>query len=275
MPELPEVETVRRSLQRLVSHKTIARAEIRWPRMVENPESFSLELVGKTILSVWRRGKYLLFDLGEKVLVSHLRMEGKYFLKDADAPGEKHEHVKFVFTDGLALVYHDVRKFGTFCLRRKDELHEVPPLCRLGKEPLAPSFDATHLASVLKGTRPLKAALLDQRIMAGIGNIYADEILHCAGLHPEIPAGSLSFEDTERLAACAQKIIQDAVELGGTSIRTYKDTLGVTGRFQQRLSVHTKEGEDCPECGTKILKKKIGGRGTYFCPVCQKERKKG
>ncbi len=275
MPELPEVETVRRSLTRLVSDKTIARVEVHWPRMVEDPDRFPHELAGKTIMSVARKGKYLLFDLDDLVLISHLRMEGKYFLKDADTPLDKHEHVKFVFTDGSALVYHDVRKFGTFCIRDKDGLHAEPPLNKLGKEPLDPTFTAAYLAGVLKGKRPLKTALLDQETIAGIGNIYADEILHCARLHPEIAAGDLWGDEPERLARCARSILQEAVALGGTSIRSYKDTLGVTGRFQQKLNVHTKDKEACPACDTRILKKKVGGRGTYFCPVCQKERKKG
>jgi len=269
VPELPEVDSVKTSLNELISGKTIESVTVRYAPMIEGtPAAFQNALRGKTIESFSRRGKYLLWHLGNKTLVSHLRMEGKYYLKDAGAPMDAHEHVAFVFEDGKALHYHDVRKFGTFALRDHAEVYTTPPLDKLGPEPLSDAFTPETLRTWLKGERAIKTVLLDQRTVAGIGNIYADEILFCAGIHPKTKARRI--QDADKLARCIKDILQKAVHDGGASIRSYKNTLGVSGRFQLHLSVHTKEGEPCCFCRSAIVKTKVGGRGTYYCPRCQK-----
>ncbi len=269
MPELPEVETVKTSLNTLVSGKTIREVRVYYSPMVEGSIwDFQNALKGKTVQSVSRRGKYLLWHLGDTTLVSHLRMEGKYYLKDVDAQKDKHEHVVFVFDDGESLHYHDVRKFGTFVLRETETLFATPPLDKLGPEPLSEAFTPDALRPYLKGERSIKTVLLDQRTVAGIGNIYADEILYCAGVHPKTKAKSVRDADT--LVRCVCDILIKAVRDGGASIRSYKNTLGESGRFQLNLNVHTREGEPCRACSHTIVKTKVGNRGTYYCPHCQK-----
>lgn len=277
MPELPEVETVKRTLNALVAGKTIRAVTVRLPRIIqrpEEPEAFAAALEGRTIRHIERRGKFLRFVLDELVLVSHLRMEGRYSVVPGGEPVEKHTHVLFHLTDGTDLRYKDVRQFGTMHLFRPGEEFELPPLCKLGLEPLEDAFTAEALRGLLDGRRaPIKPLLLNQAYVAGLGNIYVDESLHKAGIHPERPAASLRRAEWERLHAAIRSTLEEAVEAGGTSVRSYVNGQGEMGMFQFNLYVYGREDEPCRTCGTAIVKTVLGGRGTHVCPVCQPYRK--
>ncbi|MCA1056941.1 DNA-formamidopyrimidine glycosylase [Rossellomorea aquimaris] len=273
MPELPEVETVRKTLEVLVLGKRIKDVSVFWPKMIKNPEEteeFIHSLKGQEILAMRRRGKFLIFDLNEVSLVSHLRMEGKYGLYDENDPIEKHTHVIFHFTDGTALRYRDVRKFGTMHLFKKGDELLNRPLSQLGPEPFQPDFTEHYLQQKLTKTeRIIKAVLLDQSIMVGLGNIYVDEALFRAGIHPDRKAKSLSENEIHQLHLAIIETLNEAVEMGGSTIRTYVNSQGQMGMFQQNLFVYSRQGEDCRVCGTPIEKKVSAGRGTHYCPRCQ------
>lgn len=274
MPELPEVETVKKTLQQLVAGKTIADVTVRWPRIVKLPddtEAFRLRLIGQTIHDIGRRGKFLKLFLDDDVLVSHLRMEGRYTLCCNGEPPDKHTHVIFTFTDGDALHYRDVRKFGTMHVFRKGEEENHLPLSQLGPEPLGVKFTSTYLAGRLaKTTRSVKAALLDQTLVAGIGNIYVDESLFRARIHPERRADTLTIEEIKHLHRAIRKILREAVAQGGSTVRSYVNGQGQMGMFQQSLFVYARRGEPCDVCGTEVEKKVVAGRGTHYCPKCQR-----
>lgn len=273
MPELPEVETIRQTLKQLVIGKTIHQTEIVYPKIIKYPleiKQFQDALVGQTIQGIDRRGKFLKFVLDDYVLVSHLRMEGKYRVEVKDEPYDKHTHVRFSFQDGTELRYHDVRKFGTMHLFKKGEEETTAPLKGLGKEPFDSSFTVDYLKGRLKKTsRKIKPTLLDQNIVVGLGNIYVDEALFRANIHPETIAKELPREKIELLHAMIIETLEEAVEQGGSTIRSYVNSQGQMGMFQVRLNVYGKKGEPCPHCLTPIEKIKVSGRGTHFCPVCQ------
>lgn len=275
MPELPEVETVRRILDPILKGKTIDTVDVFHPVMIKTheKETFQKVLKNQTIKGVDRLGKYLIFKLSDYALISHLRMEGKYNIKPSFDDKTKHEHVLFHFKDGMSLRYDDVRKFGTFDLKTYDELYNTPPLSLLGYEPFHPKFNAKYLKQKLTGkTQAIKPTLLDQTIVLGLGNIYVDEVLFCAKLHPKKQSGKVGLKRLENIVQCSQAVLEKAIKLGGSSIRSYTSSLGVTGRFQNELNVHTKAGAPCPTCKTTIIKIKVGGRGTYYCPTCQTKR---
>ncbi|MTH52884.1 DNA-formamidopyrimidine glycosylase [Bacillus mangrovi] len=273
MPELPEVETVRRTLMQLVKGKTFAEIEVRWPKMIKRPDDvlqFQDALKGQTIQEIGRRGKFLMFSLDHYVLVSHLRMEGKYSLYDSGEEPGKHTHVIFHFTDGTHLRYDDVRKFGTMHLFEKGTEQQDLPLSQLGPEPFTEDFSEEYLAGRLSRTnRMIKVALLDQRLVTGLGNIYVDEALFRARIHPEKPAKELSIEEIQQLRSSIIETLNEAVEQGGSTIRSYLNSQGEIGMFQLKLFVYGKKNEPCKICGTPIAKKVTGGRGTHFCPHCQ------
>ncbi|RYM06909.1 DNA-formamidopyrimidine glycosylase [Sporolactobacillus sp. THM7-7] len=274
MPELPEVETVKRTLNQLIIGKTVKHVEIRWPNIIKRPEDwrrFSKALAGETIHRVRRRGKFLLFCFDSKVMVSHLRMEGRYRLAAENYPADKHTHVIFYFTDHTALFYRDVRKFGTMHLFEKGEEWALLPLKKLGPEPLSPAFSTDSLSRACAGTtRVVKTLLLDQKAVVGLGNIYTDEALFRACIHPLRRADGLSGVETARLYRAIVDTLREAVRLGGSTVRTFKNSQGRMGLFQQKLHVYGREGLPCTRCGAPIRKIKVGGRGTHFCPECQK-----
>ncbi|MGO4898229.1 DNA-formamidopyrimidine glycosylase [Bacillus sp. GM2] len=275
MPELPEVETVRHTLAGLVRGKTIDAVDVRWTKIIkrpEEPEEFARLLAGQTIQSIGRRGKFLLFHLDDCVMVSHLRMEGKYGLHQNDEPLDKHVHVIFRFTDGSELRYRDVRKFGTMHLfKQGEELTELP-LRQLGPEPFSSEFTADYLRERLKKTnRSVKTALLDQRTVVGLGNIYVDEALFRAGIHPEATANKLTKKQTVLLHKEIIQTLKEAVEAGGSTVRSYINSQGEIGMFQLKLFVYGRKDEPCKKCGSPIEKTVVGGRGTHFCIKCQKK----
>lgn len=276
MPELPEVETVVRTLQTLVKGKKIDRVSVSLPRIVRQPddvEVFKAQLCGQTIHEIKRRAKFIQFILDQDVLISHLRMEGRYGLYTSVEPVEKHTHVIFHFTDGTELRYRDVRQFGTMDVFPKGIETTVGPLAKLGVEPLDEGFTAEILRGLLKNrTTKIKPLLLNQECLVGLGNIYVDESLFKAGIHPETPAGKLTNKQVARLHESIVSTLQEAVEQGGSSIKSYVNGQGEMGMFQQSLTVYGRKDEPCVNCGTPIVRLVVGGRGTHVCPKCQKRK---
>ncbi|MFC0522363.1 DNA-formamidopyrimidine glycosylase [Pontibacillus salicampi] len=274
MPELPEVETIKKTLEHLVLGKTIERVTVFWPNIVQEPDdtsAFSTVVQGQTIQKLRRRGKFLLFYLDTHILISHLRMEGKYGVFEEGTPVAKHTHVIFHFTDGYELRYHDVRKFGTMHVFPIGEEWNRDPLKKLGPEPFDVSFSTEHLAQRLRKTsRFVKTALLDQTIVAGLGNIYVDEALFRASIHPMRVSSDLNEKEVNALHKSIIDTLEEAVQQGGTTIRSYVNTQGQIGMFQHQLYVYGREEEECRVCTTPVSKMKVGGRGTHVCLKCQK-----
>ena len=274
MPELPEVETVRRGLERLVVGQTIDQVQVRYAKMIgTGVDSFVHDLPGQTIEKIGRRGKYLLFYLTGGVLVSHLRMEGKYLFYADAVPERKHAHVFFEMTDGGTLVYEDVRKFGTMELLKKDQLEAYFTARKLGPEPTETDFLLSPFVVALsRSKKPIKPYLLEQTLVVGLGNIYVDEALWRARIHPARPADSLKPAEVKRLREQIIEVLQHGIEKRGSTIRTYRNALGEDGTMQDFLQVYGKTGQPCARCGSPIERIKLGGRGTHLCPHCQKAR---
>jgi formamidopyrimidine-DNA glycosylase len=287
MPELPEVETVVRQLEPEVEGHRIERLEVldgRWSRPVP-PEQLGAAVDGATIEHLGRRGKYILMVLdGERTLVMHLRMTGNLILREGDevidpsegrrlyeserSTEERHLRARFVLDDGRELWFTDPRRFGEAFLIDDDRLEGR--FAKLGVEPFSPEFTPAALGEMATGrTAPLKSFLLDQSKVAGVGNIYADEALFRAELHPLSPAGSMKPEHAEALRDAVVAALEAGIDAGGSSIDDYRDARGEKGSMQDEFLVHTREGEDCPRCGGTIVRIVVGGRSTYFCPGCQ------
>lgn len=273
MPELPEVETVRKGLEQLVLNKKIKEVIVAWDRIIERPsiEDFTNQLIGEKIDSVSRRGKYLIFHLTHYDMISHLRMEGKFDYVQPDTSVTKHTHVRFIFTDHTELRYLDVRKFGRLTLLPKNTAMDYKGIKKLGPEPIPEEFLLESFNQQLKRhQKAIKPLLLDQTLITGLGNIYVDEALFKAKIHPEQIANTLTFDEVTRLHVAIINVLAQAVEAGGTTIRSYKNALGEAGTFQVNLMVYGKTGEPCPNCGTEITKIKVAQRGTHFCSLCQR-----
>jgi len=274
VPELPEVETIVRGLRKQLVGLEFSDAEIRLVKSVRGEEeSFRASLRGKKILSLGRRGKNILFHLrGGAVLVVHLRMTGRLQLFPQKAPLDKHTHVVFSFRRHPdQLRFNDTRKFGRIFLERKTNEGAVPSLGKLGPEPLEIST-REFIRLVRAKKRTIKPLLLDQTFLAGIGNIYADEGLHRAGIHPRRNSVSLTDPELSCLCRALRRILREAIQSGGTSVRSYVDSEGSRGKFQNFLRVYQREGEKCHRCGATIVRKQIGGRSSFFCPRCQPEK---
>lgn len=269
MPELPEVETVRQTLRHLVLNRTIENVTVLYPAIVEGDvASFIQAVQGQTIREIDRKGKYLIFILDQIAFLSHLRMEGKYLFEPSSTPIEKHTHLIFQLDQGMDLRYHDVRKFGRLMLVDHDQYLSMEPLAKLAKEPFY--LTAAELYAQLKDChQPIKTALLDQTKIAGLGNIYANEVLFRAAIHPLTKASELSLQKVQLLLDCACAVLSEAITQGGTTIRSFSSN-GIHGLFTQQLDVHGRDGEICHRCGYHIIKKKINTRTAYYCPKCQK-----
>lgn len=276
MPELPEVETVKETLKKIVLNKKIREVDVLYPKIIEYPSvsEFIDILKDKEIKDINRRGKWLMFNLGDYILLSHLRMEGKFFLKNHNDEINKHEHVIFKF-DNSELRYRDTRKFGKMYLYKTNEVNDKKPLNELGLEPWDNNLTSNYLIEKYKNKKlPIKTVLLDQSIIVGIGNIYADEILFLSKINPLTKCCDLSKRDCEKIIKNTREVLEKAIKLGGTTIRSYESSEGVHGLFQNELYVHSKENEKCPICNNTIKKIRVGGRGTYYCNKCQKIKKK-
>ncbi|MFD1358462.1 DNA-formamidopyrimidine glycosylase [Fictibacillus halophilus] len=273
MPELPEVENVKNTLNKFLPGKVIEEVKIYWNNIIKHPitEEFAVRLKGQSFEEVYRRGKFLIFHLNEDSLVSHLRMEGKYGLFNKEEQADKHTHVIFSFTDGTELRYRDVRKFGTMHLYPKGTEENHLPLSSLGVEPLSDSLTAGLMKKLFSKTkRSIKAVLLDQTFIAGLGNIYVDEVLFKAKIHPETPANELSIHKLKKLKNAITDILAEAVKHGGSTIRSYTNSMGEAGGFQLKLFVYGRKSEPCRICGNEIERMVVAGRGTHICKNCQK-----
>ncbi len=272
MPELPEVETVRRHLEPILLGARIERAEIVDPRLTRpfDPRQVMLELDGERFTELDRRGKYLLFRFdGGRTLVVHLRMTGS-FSHGSVLPEDPYRRATLWLDRGPMIGYRDVRRFGTWLLLEPGE--EPGYLAaRLGPEPLSASFTTARLEAILEQRRaPVKAVLLDQRRLAGVGNIYADEALWRAGVRPRRPAGELDPEEVARLHRAVRHVLRKGIERQGSSLRDYVTPDGERGAMQDEFQVYGRGGEPCPRCGTPIERSVVGGRGTWSCPRCQR-----
>lgn len=272
MPEIAEVETVRNTLKSMILNKKIVDVNIIYPKIIESDiNDFKDILIGRKFIDIDRIGKWLMFDLNDYYLLSHLRMEGKYFVKKSTDEIIKHEHIIISFDDGTDLRYHDTRKFGRMNLVKKSDIDRVEAIKKQGIEANSEKLTKEYLyEKIHKKNIPIKSLLLDQTIISGLGNIYANEVMFDARINPSRLGKDISLNECDLIVKASKKIIDAAIKDGGTTIKSYTSSLGVTGRFQQHLMVHKREGEECKVCGTIIENIKIGGRSTYFCPKCQK-----
>ena len=275
MPEKPEVITVARKLETKLLNRKIINVEVLYKRIIETPsvEEFVKKIVGQTIHSITTRGKWIVFELDADYMLAHLRMEGKFFFRKKGDTINKHEHVIFRMDNDEEFRFSDPRKFARLLLIKKENLYSSKPYNELGYEPWDKLLTSTYLKEKLSSKRlPMKSILLDQSIIAGIGNIYADEILFLSNINPNTRPSMLNDKDFNNIIINTIKVLDKAVLEGGTTIRSYTSEEGVTGRFQNSLNVHAKKDEACPICKTPIIKIRVGGRGTYYCPKCQKEK---
>jgi formamidopyrimidine-DNA glycosylase len=274
VPELPEVETVRRGLAPALEGRTLERVEISDPRLTRPLDPFEVarELEGERVEAVDRRGKYLIVRLcSGRALLVHLRMTGSFRIRVDSTQGlDPHGRALLTLDDGTAVAYRDVRRFGTWILLEPEEVDAYVD-ARVGREPLEDAYRAKHLAERLAGRRaPVKAALLDQRTVAGVGNIYADEALWRAAIHPLRPAASLGPDEVKALHRAVRQALRAGVRRQGSTLRDYRRPDGAEGGAQREFKVYGRGGEPCERCGTPIDKIRVAGRGTWYCPQCQR-----
>lgn len=266
MPELPEVETLRRALAQELEGRTLTALKIYEPRLLQNASEQKLQraLVSRRLRAVRRRAKFLLFDFGKNTVVLHLRMTGWLTLHPIENP-----RFVFEFTRNRTLYFSDTRRLATLHLVPSAQAHTLPPLAKLGIEPFQNNYTFENFIALLQSEQEIKRFLLDQRKIAGIGNIYACEALFASQIHPQRPAKSLSRSEARRLFTQIEKILARAIMEQGTTVRTYRVLTGEPGSFQNFLRVYDRAGEPCVRCRTPIVRIEQGGRGTYFCPRCQ------
>ncbi|HLA07834.1 MAG TPA: DNA-formamidopyrimidine glycosylase [Anaerolineales bacterium] len=267
MPELPEVETVARKLKPDLVGKTILDADLRWPRTLAtpSPNKFKSLIKGQKVIDVGRRAKYLIIRLSDYHLLIHLRMSGDLNLKKSRIKPDKHDRLVLKLSGGTSLAFNDTRKFGRVWL----SVHPQEVLGKLGPEPLSRDFTPQWLHAALhKKHRQLKPLLLDQTFLAGLGNIYADECLHIAKLHPLQASDSITAKQAGALHEAIRRVLREGIQRNGASI----DWVYRGGEFQNYFRVYDREGEPCPVCGTRIKRTIVGQRGTHYCPTCQKLR---
>ena len=280
MPELPEIETIRRGLLPALKGKVIARLDLRRPDLrIPLPRDLKKRLEGKRIVDIGRRAKYLLIELesGDSCVV-HLGMSGRLFIeKDAARPPEPHDHVMVTMDDGVRVTLNDPRRFGLVTVLRNADLPRHKLFAAIGPEPLAPEFVGAVLATALAGKKTsIKAALSDQRLVAGLGNIYVCEALFQSGISPKRLAGTVKGDKAEALVRAIKAVLNDAIASGGSSLRDYIQPSGELGYFQHRWAVYDKDGKPCPGCDCNVARtggvKRIvqGGRSTFYCPRRQR-----
>ncbi len=271
MPELPEVETIRRGLLPLIVGRTIRRVMVRVPRLRwPIPSGLPDLLVGRKILAIERRAKYLLLQSELGTAIVHLGMSGNLRLVPAGKLAEKHDHIDLEFTDGNCLRLHDPRRFGAF-LWTPDNPLEHPLLCALGPEPLSGQVDGDYLHRHSRGRKSaIKPFIMNQGVVVGVGNIYASEALFRAGIHPAQAAGGIGLLRYRRLAGAIREVLQEAIAAGGTTLRDFAHADGKPGYFSLELKVYGRDGKPCCVCGKTIGLLRQGGRSTFFCGYCQK-----
>lgn len=273
MPEKPEVITVARSLKTRLIGQKIHDCSVYWDNIIAYPSKreFIEKVSGQVIHDITTRGKFLIFSLDTDNLLIHLRMEGKFFFRKKGDPILKHEHVEFILDNEVSFRYHDVRKFGKMYLLDKKNYMKIKPLCQLGLEYDDSALTKEYLYEKIHTKKlPIKTVLLDQSIIAGIGNIYDDEILFLSHIHPLRKSCDITLRECESIIQNTRIVLERAIQLGGTTIKSFTSEEGVHGLFQNELAVHGKKDGVCPNCDEKISITKVGGRGTYYCPKCQK-----
>jgi formamidopyrimidine-DNA glycosylase len=277
MPELPEVESLRRILSRSLVGRRVTGVKIAEARLRRSiAPDLAGQIIDAVILRLSRRAKYLLIELHhDRVMMVHLGMSGslthRQAREDFDGFDPRHDHVTFTLDDGSLLVYNDPRRFGLMKLVAAEKLASLPELSSAGPEPFGPDFNADYLWRVSRGrTGAIKNLLMDQKIVAGVGNIYASEILFRAGVRPTRRAGKVTRAETGRIAAITPQVLREAIGSGGTTFRSYRDSRGQPGRFAQRLRVYDRAGKPCLVCTTPIRSVTVGQRSSFFCPRCQK-----
>lgn len=275
MPELPEVETIKRVIEPQIQGRMITKVAVRRPEVAAYPEAdeFCRRLTGQTVSHMSRQGKFLIIHLENKErIVLHLRMTGGLLLAPAQCPEEKYTHVVFSLDNGTELRFSDMRRFGRFWLLREEETDTCTGMDKLGLDPLAPACNAEYLSSYLsKRRKAIKECLLEQTIIAGIGNIYSDEILFTAGIYPARPANSLKQTEWERLAEAIPERISYFIEKNAITAEEYLETKGRDYRNTPFLQVYGHGGSPCPKCRETLCRMVIGGRSSVYCPVCQKD----
>ncbi len=275
MPELPEVETIKNVLVKIVNGHKINKIDVYRKGTIEgDADEFIKGLTGETFLSMSRIGKYLIFHLtNDKVIVSHLRMEGKYYEFSESENDSKYAKVVFHLDNGKKLCYDDSRCFGILKLSNEKEYQNLEMISKLGPEPFVVKDVTPIMKQVSKVKKPIKTTLLDQTIITGLGNIYVDETLYASHIHPLTPASLITKKEWEEIIKNSVEILNIAIQMGGSTIKSYHPGKDIDGNFQTRIKIYGKEGETCPTCGHTYRFIKVGGRGTTFCPICQ--RKKG
>jgi formamidopyrimidine-DNA glycosylase len=271
MPELPEVETARRGIAPHLVGRRVVRVVVRDPRLRwPVPPALARDLTGQVVTGVDRRAKYLLLRSDRGTAILHLGMSGSLRVVPAATAPRPHDHVDLVLEDGHALRLTDPRRFGCLLWTRRDP-RAHPLLAGLGPEPLGPDFSGGHLYRATRGRRAaVKTVLMDARTVAGVGNIYANEALFIAGIHPARPAGRVSATRYERLAGAVRSVLAEAIAAGGTTLRDFVRVDGEPGYFAQNLRAYERDGQPCVTCGTPIRRRVIGQRASYFCPRCQR-----
>jgi formamidopyrimidine-DNA glycosylase len=271
MPELPEVETIRRGLAAhltglSVANVVIRNASLRWPI----PKNLPTLLKGRTLLSLKRRAKYLLMDFGNGTLILHLGMSGSLRILPANTPAEKHDHFDLILSNGTLLRLRDPRRFGAV-LWHSGDVHTHPLLASLGPEPLENNFNARYLYEATRGRSiSIKQCLMNNRVVVGVGNIYANEALFRAGIRPQLAAGKLSLPRCARLVEEIRATLTESIRKGGSTLRDFVDASGEPGYFQQHYWVYGRAGEPCRRCGTPIKQVKQGQRSSFYCGSCQR-----
>lgn len=273
MPEMPEVEIIRRQLVDKIKGKMIQNIAISLPRLFKWPDVGAVKayLLHQTILDLERKGKYLLFHLSNgKILVVHLRMTGRLFFQKTAERRDAYTRIVFELDHDEVLIYADTRTLGTLYVVDETELSRISGLATLGPEPLSNEFTLEYLLAVLKKHQgKIKPLLLNQHVVGGLGNIYVDESLALAGIHPERSACSIKADEAKKLYKAINQVIREGIADGGTTFRDYRNGEGKIGHHQERLRVYGQTGRPCPRCGQPIEKTTVAGRGTHYCPHCQ------
>ena len=274
MPELPEVETVKNVLLPIVKNRSIVKIDILRQSIVhDDPEHFKSILERQTFLNITRIGKFLIFHLtNDIVLISHLRMEGKYYEIKEDEPNSKYARVVFHLDNNMKLCYDDSRTFGMMLLSTEKEYKNEKEIAKLGQEPFVIKDVSYLLKACKRKNLPIKTTLLSQELITGLGNIYVDEVLYASNIHPLTPASKISKKEWELIVKNSVIILNEAIEMGGSTIKSYHPGKDIDGNFQTRIKIYGKSGETCPHCQSTFRFIKVGGRGTTFCPKCQMKK---
>ncbi len=272
MPEMPEVTTVKNVLLKKLRGYKIKSVDVYYPKIIESNLDEFKKLSNKELKDIKQIGKWMIFDLGDIYMLSHLRMEGKFFIKEQGTKPGFHDLVYFHLDHNTDLIYNDTRRFGILALIDKDKLNEYPAIKKMGLDPYDNKLTKEYLFNKYsKSKKHIKTVLLDQTIFVGLGNIYANEVLFASKINPYRPANEVSLDECQKIIDNTRDILKRATEAGGTTIRSYTSQLGVKGSYQDQLKVHNKDKEKCSICGTNIICEQINGRSAYFCPKCQEK----